>query len=235
MRSPGWWVGAADGGGEDDLALGRDMAGLEDGPVDLAEDAAAHRRLDGGEVQVEEVGFALVDGFAEDRVGLIGRAPGDGLGRRQGAVKGLAGGGAGDDAELKGPAGGVFGLGAGREGQRNDLAGAGGGEAAEADGVFVLDEARCLIRGKGRERIVHGGIKLAPAPLGTGTMILAKNPAGGCAPLAIGDAHLARPRAGNAGPSGCAGPSVARPCAAAPASISGPPGGANLPICALLR
>jgi len=148
-------VGGAHGGGEGDFAVGGDAGGLDDGPLKFAEHAAAHGRLQGGKVQIEETGFALVDLAAERRVGLVGRAPGDGLGLGERAVEGRSGGGAGDDADLERPAGGVFGLGAGGDRQRDDFTRAGGGETAETDRVAMVNEGGRFVGRQGGERQAH--------------------------------------------------------------------------------
>ena len=129
----------------DDRAVVGDVGGLEDGPGELAEEAVAHVLRQHAQVHVEEAGLAAVDALPQVRVGLVGRAPRNGVGARQLAVERRAGGGAGDDADLERPAGVVLRLGAAGDGLGNDLGGAGGGEAAEADRLAMLDECRGFI------------------------------------------------------------------------------------------
>ena len=140
----------ADRGGEDDGPVVVDVGGLEDGPGELAEEAVAHVLRQHAQVHVEEAGLAGVDALAQVRVGLVGRAPRNGVGARQFAVQRRAGGGAGDDADLERPAGIVLRLRPAGDGLGDDLGGASGGKAAEADRLAMLDERRGFI---GRE---HG-------------------------------------------------------------------------------
>ena len=67
---------------EQDLALGRDIGGLDDGPVERPEEAVAHGLRDVGEVHVEERAGAGVDARAQGGVGLVGGAGGGGGGQR---------------------------------------------------------------------------------------------------------------------------------------------------------
>ncbi len=99
-------------------------------------------------MHVEEMRLAGVDAFAQVLVGLIGRAELDGIGPGEFAIERGAGGGAGDDADLEVPAGGVFGAGLGGDGGGDDFGGAGGGESAEADHLVVLDEGGGFVGGE---------------------------------------------------------------------------------------
>ena len=91
----------ADAGGEKDLAIHRDIGGLDDGPVELAEESVADVLRQQRKVHVEEVRLAGVDAGAQVLVGLIGRAELDGVRLGECAIERGAGGGAGDDADLE--------------------------------------------------------------------------------------------------------------------------------------
>jgi len=144
IRHAGVSRGGPDGGGESDFAGGGNIAGLDDGVIHRAEKAVADGLRRHGEVHVEKLGAALVDALAEVGVGLVGGAELDGVGEREGAIERLAGGGAGDDANLKGQALGMNLLGALANGQGDVLGRAGGGEAAERHGLSVLNQFRRL-------------------------------------------------------------------------------------------
>ena len=98
----------ADRRGEHDLPVRRDVARLNDRPVNLAEESAAHLLGQVRKVHVEEAGLSGIDAFAQRFVALIGCAPGNCVGPGQFAVEGIAGGGACDNGDLEWPACGVF-------------------------------------------------------------------------------------------------------------------------------
>ena len=100
-------------------------------------------------VHVEEFCAPLVDALAQIRIVLVGRAELDGVGQRKRAVQRMSSGSAGHDADAERLAGGVQFLGAGGDGLGNVLGGAGGSEAAEGDGLPVLDEFGGFGRGGG--------------------------------------------------------------------------------------
>ena len=81
-------------------------------------------------------------------IGLIGRAETDGVGFGQRAIERRPGGGAGQHADLEFAAGGMLGLGAGAIAIGIAFAAPGRSEAAEADGLTVLDELGRLVRGQ---------------------------------------------------------------------------------------
>ena len=96
----------ADGGGQSNFAGSGDIAGLNDRPVNRPKKAVANGLGQLREVHVKEFGPSLVDALAQIGVVLIGRAEKDGVGARQRAIQGMAGGSAGDDADAKWLAGG---------------------------------------------------------------------------------------------------------------------------------
>ena len=130
-------VGGADGGGQDDAAAGGDVASLGDGEVHGAEEAIADDLGNQRQVHVDKTDFAGVDLFAQSGAGLVGGAEADGVGFGQGGVEALAGGSAGEDADLKLASGLMFTAGLDGEGGWNGLGRTGGRKAAETDGGAV--------------------------------------------------------------------------------------------------
>lgn len=129
----------SDRGGENNLTIGGDVAGLHDGEVEFSEKAVADVLRQHREVHVEEVSSAFVDGFAEGTVRLIGGAPGNGVGTGKFSIERVARGGAGDDANFEFPSGRMFLASASGNGFWDGLGRPGGGESAESDGHAVLD------------------------------------------------------------------------------------------------
>jgi hypothetical protein len=102
-------------------------------------------------MHVAEGGLALVDAVAEVVVGLVRRAKTDGAGFGEGAIEGGAGGSTGEDADLEGTAGLVFGGGRVRQGEWDGFGRAGRSESAETDSFAVPDHGGSFGRGKNRK------------------------------------------------------------------------------------
>src|SRR5208337_4552026 len=136
-------------------ATGRDVGGLDHGPVDRAEEPVADVLRQGRQMEVEEGYLAGVDQRTKRRVALVGRAKADGLRVGERAVDGWAGRSTGKDADLEGVAGGVVGYRALGQSDRHHLSGAGRGESAEADGLAVLNQRRGFLSGQNRKGMLN--------------------------------------------------------------------------------
>jgi len=124
----------------DDVAVLGDRARLDDGEVELAEEALGDLRAHVGQMDVLVVRRAVVDGRAHLGVRLVRGAVRDAAGAREGAVefRGRRGSGPHADAELLAAV--VRGVDHSGERLRERLRVAGAGEAREADVPAVLDQ-----------------------------------------------------------------------------------------------
>src|ERR1051325_9978998 len=102
-------------------------------------------------MHVDKAGGTIIDALPQRGIGLIGGTEANGVGLRQGAVEGWAGGRAGENSDLKLASGAVFGNGPGGDGERNRLGYARGRKTAEADGLIVLDERGGFFGGQYRK------------------------------------------------------------------------------------
>ena len=135
-------------GCEHDAAAGGQVAGLHHGPMHRAQKAVARHLRHQRQVHVEEAGLAGVDARAQTpESDLVGRAEADGVGLGQRAVERGAGGSAGEHADLKLAAGLMLRDGPLGDGRGDGFGRAGRSEAAEADGLAVLDQRGSLLGG----------------------------------------------------------------------------------------
>jgi len=83
--------GRAHGGGQGDFARGRNIAGLDHGPMDRAEKSIADVLRCHRKVHVKKLSPAFIDALAQGGVGLVGGAKQHGVGLSQRTVQRLAG------------------------------------------------------------------------------------------------------------------------------------------------
>jgi hypothetical protein len=130
--------------GQCDLAIRLDVADLDDGPIELAEESVAHRLRQLRQVHVEKLRFAGVDAFAQFGIALVRRAEFDRIALGQHAVKRRARAGPGDHADRKGASSLVLFDGALGDFAGHRFGGSRGREAAKTNVVVVLDQCSRL-------------------------------------------------------------------------------------------
>ncbi len=136
----------AHGRGRDDRAVLPDGDSLDDGDVELAEEALLHLLTEVGEVDVPVLRLTGVDLPAQDRIGVVGGAETDGVGLGEDTVTVDGGRGAGEQLDLEVVAAVVGRLGALGDGGGEGLGVTRSGESRGAHLVAVVDELRGLLR-----------------------------------------------------------------------------------------
>src|SRR5208283_1544128 len=130
-----------------------------------AQKSVLHKLGDMAQVNVHVLHFAGVDAFARFRIGLIGKPQMDAARHGEGSVEFRAGGGAGEDADLKLLPAEVGVRDAAGQFSRNYLGIAGPGEAAHADLVAGLNQGGRL--GRAHDLVLELGVENSRGGLGS--------------------------------------------------------------------